>query len=164
MSVLALRGYVHQSYNSTKRCQKLTFVFLLSSTESQHLSLSKRPLTNIYLIQSFKYSYVKDFLLHTYSLKCSFIHFGRWLYFPICNFSIISFWEVTSFCSVTLLQRPHPTSHCPTASQHLVIGLGGEDPLEQEMVTYSSILAWRIQWREESGGLQSVGSQRFVQD
>ena len=34
------------------------------------------------------------------------------------------------------------------------------DPLEKEMVTYSSILAWRIPWTEEPGGLQSMGSQR----
>ena len=37
--------------------------------------------------------------------------------------------------------------------------LGGEDPLEKEMVTHSSILAWRIPWTEESGRLQSMGSQ-----
>ena len=36
-----------------------------------------------------------------------------------------------------------------------------EDPLEEEMVTHSSILAWRIPWIEESGGLQSVGSQEL---
>ena len=38
--------------------------------------------------------------------------------------------------------------------------LGQEDPLEKEMVTHSSILAWRIPWTEEPGGLQSTGSQR----
>ena len=37
---------------------------------------------------------------------------------------------------------------------------GGKDPLEKEMVTHSSILAWRIAWNEEPGGLQSMGSQR----
>ena len=37
--------------------------------------------------------------------------------------------------------------------------LGWEDPLEEEMVTHSSILAWRIPWTEEPGGLQSMGSQ-----
>ena len=37
--------------------------------------------------------------------------------------------------------------------------LGGEDPLEKEMATHSSILAWRILWTEEPGGLQSMGSQ-----
>ena len=35
--------------------------------------------------------------------------------------------------------------------------LGQEDPLEKEMATHSSILAWRILWREEPGGLQSMG-------
>ena len=38
--------------------------------------------------------------------------------------------------------------------------LGWEDPLEEEMTTHSSILAWRIPWTEEPGGLQPVGSQR----
>ena len=36
--------------------------------------------------------------------------------------------------------------------------LGQEDPLEEEMVTYSSILAWRIPWTEEPGRLRSIGS------
>ena len=38
--------------------------------------------------------------------------------------------------------------------------LGGEDPLEEEMVTCSSILAWRIPWTEEPGSIQSIESQR----
>ena len=37
---------------------------------------------------------------------------------------------------------------------------GQEGPLEEGMATHSSILAWRIPWTEESGGLQSMGSQR----
>ena len=41
-----------------------------------------------------------------------------------------------------------------------VQSLGREDSLEREMATHSSILAWRIQWTEESVGLQSMGSQR----
>ena len=41
-----------------------------------------------------------------------------------------------------------------------VQSLGWEDPLEEGMTTHSSILAWRITWTEESGGLQSKGSQR----
>ena len=40
-----------------------------------------------------------------------------------------------------------------------VQSLGQEDPLEEEMATHSSILAWRIPWTEEPGGLQSRGSQ-----
>ena len=42
--------------------------------------------------------------------------------------------------------------------------LGREDPLEKEMATQSSILAWRIPWTEEPGGLQSTGSQRVRDD
>ena len=38
--------------------------------------------------------------------------------------------------------------------------LGWEDPLEEGMATYSSILAWRIPWTEEPGGLQSIRLQR----
>ena len=38
-----------------------------------------------------------------------------------------------------------------------VLSLGGEDPLEMEEETYSSILAWEIPWTEELGGLQSMG-------
>ena len=45
-----------------------------------------------------------------------------------------------------------------------VRSLGQEDPLEKEMETQSSILAWTIPWTEEPGGLQSMGSQRVGQD
>ena len=45
-----------------------------------------------------------------------------------------------------------------------VQSLGGKDPLEKEMATHSSILAWRIPWTEESGGIQSMGSQRVGHD
>ena len=38
--------------------------------------------------------------------------------------------------------------------------LGLEDPLEKEMATHSGILAWKISWAEELGGLQSMGSQK----
>ena len=48
----------------------------------------------------------------------------------------------------------------PPAVQTQVQSLGQEDPLEKERTTHSSILAWRILWTEEPGGLQPVGSQR----
>ena len=38
--------------------------------------------------------------------------------------------------------------------------LGPEDPLKEDMATHSSVLAWRLPWTEEPGGLQSMGSQR----
>ena len=45
-----------------------------------------------------------------------------------------------------------------------VQSLGQEDPLEKGMATHSSILAWKIPWTEEPGGLQFLGSQRVGHD
>ena len=50
--------------------------------------------------------------------------------------------------------------HLPTMRETRVRSLGREDPLEQEMATHSSVLAWKIPWTEEPGRLQSVGLQR----
>ena len=52
----------------------------------------------------------------------------------------------------------------PAIQETQVQSLGREDPLEKEMATHSSILAWEIPWSEESGGLQSMGSQRIGRD
>ena len=45
-----------------------------------------------------------------------------------------------------------------------VQSLGWEESLEEDIATYSSILIWRIPWREEPSGLQSIGSQRVGHD
>ena len=52
----------------------------------------------------------------------------------------------------------------PTVQETWVQSLGQEDPLEEEVATHSGILAWRIPWTEEPGGLQSTGSQIIGQD
>ena len=49
-------------------------------------------------------------------------------------------------------------------TEDMARSLGQEDPLEEEMATHSSILAWRIPWTEELGRLQSMGSQRIGHD
>ena len=49
----------------------------------------------------------------------------------------------------------------PAMRETWVQSLGHEDALEKKMATHSSILAWRIPWMEEPGGLQSMESQRF---
>ena len=54
--------------------------------------------------------------------------------------------------------------HLPTMQETWVRSLGWEDPLEKEMATHSSILAWEIPWMQEPGGLQSMGSQRVGHD
>ena len=52
----------------------------------------------------------------------------------------------------------------PAMRETWVRSLGWEDPLEEGMATHSSLLAWRIPWTEEPGGLQSTGSQRVGHD
>ena len=48
----------------------------------------------------------------------------------------------------------------PAMQETQVRSLGCQDALEKEMATHSSLLAWKIPWTEEAGGLQSMGSQR----
>ena len=60
-------------------------------------------------------------------------------------------------CQASLLAQS--LKNLPAMQETCVQFLGQEDPLEKEMTTHSSILAWRIPWTEEPGGLQSMGSQ-----
>ena len=65
----------------------------------------------------------------------------------------------------TIHGLPRWLSHNLPAMQEIqVLSLEWEDPLEKEMVTHSSIFAWKIPWTEEPGGLQSMGSQRVRHD
>ena len=52
----------------------------------------------------------------------------------------------------------------PAMQKTWVLSLGQEDPLEKEMATHSSTLAWKIPWTEEACGLQIMGSQRVGHD
>ena len=52
----------------------------------------------------------------------------------------------------------------PAMRETQVLSLGRKDPLEKETATHPSILAWEIPWTEESGGLQSTGSQRVANE
>ena len=54
--------------------------------------------------------------------------------------------------------------HLPTMQETWVRSLGQEDPLEKEIATHTSTLAWKIPWTEEPGGLQSMGLQRVEHD
>ena len=54
----------------------------------------------------------------------------------------------------------NPLMPMQETQETLVLSLGWEDPLEEEMATHSSVFAWRTPWTEEPGGLQSMGSQR----
>ena len=58
----------------------------------------------------------------------------------------------------------HTVKNLPAIQETQVRSLGQEDSLEKGMATHSNILAWRIPWTEEPGGLQSTGSQRVGHD
>ena len=57
-----------------------------------------------------------------------------------------------------------PVKNMTTMQETQVWSLDWEDPLGKEMATHSNILAWRIPWAEEPGGLQFMGSQRVGDD
>ena len=57
------------------------------------------------------------------------------------------------------LPRRSVVENAPAMQETPVRSLGWEDPLDEEMVTHSSILDWRVPWAEEPGGLQSMGLQ-----
>ena len=58
----------------------------------------------------------------------------------------------------------HTVKNLPAMQETQVQPLGWEDPLEKGMAIHSSILAWRIPWTEEPGGLESMGSQKVGHD
>ena len=70
---------------------------------------------------------------------------------------LISYTKKRASLVAEMIQSP------PAVQETWVRSLGWEDPLEKEMPTHSSILAWRIPWTEEPGGLQSMESQSWTQ-
>ena len=58
----------------------------------------------------------------------------------------------------------HLVKNLPTMQETQVWSLGGEDSLEKEMATHSTVLPWKIPWTEEAGRLLSMGLQRVRQD
>ena len=75
--------------------------------------------------------------------------------------SIVTKQNIDRFYSTFVAQL---VKNPPAMRDTWVRSLGWEDPLEKAMATHSSILAWEIPWTEESGGLQSMGSQRVRND
>ena len=67
---------------------------------------------------------------------------------------------VRSWASLVAQRVKNP----PTMQEAWVPSQGWEDPLEEGMAIHSSILAWRIPWQEEPGGLHSIGLQRVGHD
>ena len=65
---------------------------------------------------------------------------------------------------ILVLPLVQQVKNLPAMQETWVESLGWGDPLEKDMTTYSSVLAWRIPWTEEPGRLQSMGSQRVGHD
>ena len=78
---------------------------------------------------------------------------------PIYN--INKYWRYNGFPSGSEVKN---SSAMPEMQETWVRSLGWEDFLEEEMATYSSILAWGISWTEEPGRLQSIGLQKVRHD
>ena len=88
----------------------------------------------------------------------SFIYIYIYIYFffaiLILNLAILCYLHRASLVAQT-------AKNLPAIQKAHVQSLGWEDSLEKEMAIHLTILAWRIPWTEESGGLQSMGSQRI---
>ena len=86
-------------------------------------------------------------------------------------FLLFDFWNeialispcLISICPLGISLMAQTIKNLPEMKDTWVRSLAQEDPLEKEMVTPSGILAWRIPWTEEPGGLQSTGSQSWLQ-
>ena len=73
-------------------------------------------------------------------------------------------WLTTLVCVISKCEQvslvAQMVKHLPAMQESRVLSLGWEDPLEKEMTSHSSTLAWKIPWTEEPGRLQSMGSQK----
>ena len=90
------------------------------------------------------------------------------LAFSVNSREIDSMFHFSFCCHISSDIRPplaaQAIKNLPAMRETQVGSLDQEDRLEEEMATHSSILAWRIPWTEEAGGLQSIGTQRVGHD
>ena len=103
------------------------------------------------IIKGFEESFWRDLCRNGWFLQVHFIVSSTVLFLPL-NLGSLRQLE-TSLVAQTV-------KRLPTLLETLVRSLGREDPLEKEMETRSSTLAWKIPWMEERGRLQSMGSER----
>ena len=88
---------------------------------------------------------------------------GRVLHMPSPTLSMAGgLWNLFWALQVALVIKNPPANARDIRDSGLILGYA--DPLEEEIATHSSILAWRIPWTEEPGGLQTMGSQRVRHD
>ena len=93
---------------------------------------------------------------------CFILDHHSWLSRLYIRSSFLWLKELTCTLNISLVAQM--VKNLPAMQETEVWSLGWEDPLEKGVAIHSSILAWRIPWTEEPGGLQSMGSQRVTQD
>ena len=98
-----------------------------------------------------------------YCVLCSCFHFP---FFPSVSLSLLSlsYFSHSLFFTFFLSMVSQMVKNLPAVQETWVQSLGREDTVKKGMATHSIILAWRIPWTEEPGGLQSVGLQRVGHD
>ena len=102
----------------------------------------------------------KNFMTSCIWLKAE-QHIFEWFFiFKLCLLykEIIQHLFLTSYYRASLVVQMG--KNLPARRKTWVRSLGWEDPLEEGMATHSSLLAWRVPWKQEPGGLQAMGSQR----
>ena len=132
-------------WNGSSSGQRFLF-FPPSSLFLEHCLAGNRPLKNIWMNES---------SLKIFNFSSSYFFF-KWskMWYHIFK---ANHYQWTSLVAQMV-------KNLPAMQETQVRSLGQEDPLEKGKATHPSILAWRIQWTEEPGGLQSVGLQRVGHD
>ena len=105
-----------------------------------------------FILCVFYHNFIYFFKLNHLSLYYWVVEFFIWIWYHIYPYQMYNLQLPSPILCSLVAQR---IKHLPAMQETRVRSLGWEDPLEKEMATHSSILAWRIPWTEEPGGLQS---------
>ena len=122
----------------------------------------------VYIYNGLLFSHKKEHFLGfiLFHLSAAFNLLGHFLILEICFFPWHEWQHITGILPASLFFLPvtQMVKNLPAMQETWVRSLGQEDPLEKEMATHSSIFAWKIPKTEETGRLQSIGSQRVGHD
>ena len=125
----------------------------------RRLNREEARIISVRLLQGYWCSHVED---NEKGLELGMIVKMRALCFYVHNALCQRYWYYILHQWASLVAQR--LKRLPPMQETWVRSLGREDPLEKEMATHSSILAWRIPWMEEPGRLRSTGSQRVRHD
>ena len=146
------------------RNQSPPYLFNKTAVETLSSSALHYQFSQLYsirpIIMKCRYSYFKIIILNPLPDTDIYLFpfsssLGKVFWSSFFPFSLFRLWASIVAQSVKNL---------PAVQETQVWSLGWEDPLEKEMATHSSILAWKISWTQEPGGMQSMGSQRVGHD